>query len=91
MLTSLTDTFNFVEEILFPCSGNVRYVSKLHPYDTRSAYSGNFQLKSVRLTMEKSAISYIGPKIWNNIENQINPSCTNGGGGGGGRLIPTVF
>ena len=40
------------------------YISELHSYDTRSTSSGNFQLESVRLT-------YIGPKIWNDNENQI--------------------
>ena len=47
------------------------YISELHSYDTMIASSGNSQLKSVRLTVGKSAISYIGPKIWNGIENQI--------------------
>ena len=47
------------------------YISELHSYDTRSLSNGNFQLKSVRLTVGKCAISYIGPNICNDIENQI--------------------
>ena len=54
-----------------PTQEMFHYISELHSYDTRSASSGNFQLKSVRPTVGKSAISYIGPKIWNDIENQI--------------------
>ena len=54
-----------------PTQEMFHYISELHSYDTGSASSGNFQLKSVRLTVGKSAISYIGPKIWNDTENQI--------------------
>ena len=52
-----------------PTQEMFHYISELHSYGTRSASSGNFQLKSVRLTVGKSAISYIGSKIWNDIEN----------------------
>ena len=38
------------------------YISELHSYDTRGASNGNFQLKSVRLTVRKSALTYIGRK-----------------------------
>ena len=47
------------------------YISELHSYDTRSASSRNFKLISVRLNMGKSAISYTGPKLWNDTEIQI--------------------
>ena len=54
-----------------PTQEMFHYISESHSYDTRSVSSGNFQLESVRLTVGKSAISYIGPKISNDIENQI--------------------
>ena len=54
-----------------PTQEMFHYISELHSYDTRSASSGNFQLKSVRLAAGKSVISYIGSKIRNGTENQI--------------------
>ena len=54
-----------------PTQKMFHYISELYSYDTRSVSSGNLKLKSVRLTVEKSATSYIGPKTWNGIENQI--------------------
>ena len=54
-----------------PTEQMVHYISELHSYDTRSASSGNFQLKYVRLTVGENAISYRGPKTWNDIKNQI--------------------
>ena len=65
-------TFKVAKGIAPPPTQEIfHYISELHSYDTIIASSGNSQLKSVRLTVGKSAISYIGPKIWNDIENQI--------------------
>ena len=50
-----------------PTQEMFHYMSELHSYNTRSASSGNFQLKSVRLTVGKSDVSYIGQKIWSDI------------------------
>ena len=54
-----------------PTQEMFHYVSELHSYDTKNASSEKFHLKSVRLTVGASAISYMSPKIWNEIEIQI--------------------
>ena len=65
-------TFKVARRIAPPPTQEMfHYISEFHSYDTISVSSGNFQLKYVRLTVGKSAISHIGPKIWNDIENQI--------------------
>ena len=51
-----------------------QHVDAVHQYGTRSATQGNFYIIKTNKQITNSAISYSGPKLWNEIPRLIRDS-----------------
>ena len=45
-----------------------------HSYYTRGVASDNFSVNMVPISIEQTAISYIGPKVWSSVPRSIKQS-----------------